>query len=98
MRTQDIILSVGDDSVGTLPLFTRSLYMHNGGERVKFRVLRGSDELQLDVALIDRPHKTDSLIDRVDPEKNLVRRLGILGVDESWELSSTWTWRNPCRI
>ena len=89
MRTQDIILSVGDDSVGTLPLFTRSLYMHNGGERVKFRVLRGSDELQLDVALIDRPHKTDSLIDRVDPEKNLVRRLGILGVELDLDLAQS---------
>ncbi len=89
MRTQDIILSVGDESVGTLPLFTRSLYMHNGGERVKFRVLRGSDELQLDVALIDRPHKTDSLIDRVDPEKNLVRRLGILGVELDLDLAQS---------
>jgi serine protease Do len=89
MRMQDIILSVGDDSVGTLPLFTRSLYTHNGGERVKFRVLRGSDELQLDVALIDRPHKTDSLIDRVDPEKNLVRRLGILGVELDLDLAQS---------
>jgi serine protease Do len=89
MRTQDIILSVGGDPVGTLPLFTRSLYMHNGGERVKFSVLRGSDELQLDVALIDRPHQTDSLIDRVDPEKNLVRRLGILGVELDLDLAQS---------
>jgi serine protease Do len=89
MRTQDIILSVGGDSVGTLPLFTRSLYMHTGGERVKFRVLRGSDELQLDVALIDRPHKTDSLVDQVDPKKNLVRRLGILGVALDLDLAQS---------
>lgn len=89
MRDQDIILSVGDDSVGTLPLFTRSLYMHNGGDRVKFKVLRGSDELQLEVALIDRPHQTDSLVDQVDPEKNLVRRLGILGVELDLQLAQT---------
>jgi len=87
MRTQDIILSVGDDPASSLPLFTRSLYMHNGGEHLKFRVLRGANELQLDVALIDRPHKTDSLIDQVDPEKNLVRRLGILGVELDLDLA-----------
>ena len=89
MRTQDIILGVGADSVGTLPLFTRSLYMHTAGERVKFSVLRGSDELQLDVPLIDRPHKTDSLVDQVDPEKNLVRRLGILGVELDLDLAQS---------
>ena len=38
----------------------------------KLEVLRGSDRLQLDVSLAERPHKVDSLVDSVDPVKNLV--------------------------
>ena len=89
LRAQDIILGVDGGSAGSLPLFTQSLYMHASGERVKFTVLRGSDELQVEIALIDKPHKTDSLVDRVDPKKNLVRRLGILGIELDLDLAQS---------
>jgi serine protease Do len=36
---------------------------------------------------VERPHKTDSLTDLADPEKNLVRRLGILGVELNIDLA-----------
>jgi serine protease Do len=89
VRIQDIILSVDGTSTATLPLFTHSLYMHGSGEHVRILVLRGSDELQLDVRLGARLHKEDSLLDSVDPEKNLVRRLGILGVELNLDLAKS---------
>jgi S1-C subfamily serine protease len=61
--------------------------MHGAGERVNLLVLRGSDQRQLQVPLIERPHKTDNLTDLVDPEKNLVRRLGILGIELTLDLA-----------
>lgn len=87
LKIQDIILSVDGTPTASLPLFTHSLYMHGSGERVRLQVLRGSDQLQLEVPLVDRPHKEDSLQDRADPEKNLVRRLGILGMELTLDLA-----------
>lgn len=86
---QDIILSVDGTPTGNLPLFTHSLYMHASGERARLEVLRGSQRLQLEIPLIERQHKEDSLIESADPEKNLVRRLGIIGIELSLQLAQS---------
>lgn len=87
LRIQDIILSVDGTPTGNLPLFMHSLYLHASGERAKLEVLRGSDRLQLDIPLIEKAHKADSLVDTADPVKNLVRPLGILGIELNVELA-----------
>jgi S1-C subfamily serine protease len=61
--------------------------MHGSGEHAKLEVLRGSDRLQLDVSLAERPHKVDSLVDGVDPVKNLISHLGILGIELNPDLA-----------
>jgi S1-C subfamily serine protease len=86
LKIQDIILSVDGTPIGNLPLFTHNLYLHGSGERTKLEVLRGSDHLQLEALLVDRPHKSDSLAESADPVKNLVRPLGILGVELNLDL------------
>src|SRR5579862_2689179 len=87
MRIQDIIVSVDGTPTGSLPLLSQSLYMHGTGEHAKLEVLRGSDRIQLDVSLAERPHKVDSLVDSVDPVKNLVPQLAILGVELNPDLA-----------
>ena len=87
LKIQDIIVSVDGARTGSLPLFSQSLYMHGSGEHAKLEVLRGSDRLQLDVSLAERPHKVDSLADTVDPVKNLVSHLGILGIELNPDLA-----------
>ena len=89
LRIQDIILSVDGTPAGSLPLFTHSLYMHGSGERVRVEVLRGSQRLQLEIPLVERPHKEDNLIDTADPEKNSVRRLGIIGIELNLQLAQS---------
>ena len=89
LRIQDIILGVDGTPTGNLPLFTHSLYMHASGERARLEVLRGSQRLQLEIPLIERQHKEDSLIESADPEKNLVRRLGIIGIELSLQLAQS---------
>ena len=89
LRIQDIILSVDGTPAGSLPLFTHSLYMHGSGERVRVEVLRGLQRLQLEIPLVERPHKEDSLIDTADPEKNSVRRLGIIGIELNLQLAQS---------
>jgi len=87
MRIQDVILSVDGTLTGSLPLFDHSLYMHKSGEHAKVEVLRGSDRVQLDIPLVERPHKEDNLADIADPTKNLVRPLSILGIELNLDLA-----------
>jgi serine protease Do len=83
LKIQDIILSVDGTPAASLPLFTNALYMHGTGEHAKVEVLRGPNRLHFEIPLIERPHKTDSLADAADAEKNLVGPLGILGIELS---------------
>jgi serine protease Do len=87
LRIQDIIVRVDGTRTSNLPLFSQSLYMHGSGEHAKLEVLRGSDRLQLDVSLAERPHKVDSLVDSVDPLKNLLPHLGVLGIELNLDLA-----------
>ena len=87
LRIQDIILSVDGTPIGTLPLFSHSLLLHKSGEQAKIDVLRGSDRVHLDIPLVERTHKEDSLADIADPAKNLVRPLSILGIELNLDLA-----------
>jgi len=81
LRIQDIILSVDSRYIDSLPLFGFILFTQPAGESLKVDVLRGSEKVSLDIPVIERTHPTDRLTDVVDPEKNLVKQLGILGVE-----------------
>jgi serine protease Do len=87
LKVQDIVLTVDGKPTETLPLFAQSLYLHGSGEHARIEVLRGSQQLQLDVPLMERLHKADSLVDVADPVKNLVRPLGILGIELNLDMA-----------
>jgi serine protease Do len=87
LKIQDIILGVDGAGVASLPQFAQSLYLHKTGEHAQLQILRGTDRLQLDVPLVERPHKEDTLADLADPVKNLVRPLDILGIELNLELA-----------
>jgi serine protease Do len=87
LRIQDIILSVDGSPTGSLPLFGHSLILHKSGEHAKIEVLRGTEHVQLDIPLVERPHKEDSFADTADPVRNLVRPLNILGVELTLDLA-----------
>ena len=81
LKIQDIILSVNDRPIGNLPIFGLSMLMLHAGDRARIDVLRGTERLPLEVPVIQRPHNVDRLADFVDPEKNLISKLGILGIE-----------------
>lgn len=88
LRIQDIILSVDGVPTGSLPLFAHSLYLHKTGDLAKIDVLRGSNRVQLQIPLAERPHKEmDNLADIADPTKNLIRPLSILGIELNVDLA-----------
>lgn len=87
LRIQDIVLGLDGTPTASLPLFGQSLYMHGSGEHAKLEILRGTQHLQLDISLAERTHKVDSLADSVDPVKNLVAPLAVLGIEITPELA-----------
>jgi serine protease Do len=89
LKIQDVIVSVDGAPIGSLPLFSHTLNLHKTGEHAKVAVLRGSERVQLDIILAERPHKADSLVDMADPDKNLIRPLSILGIELTLDLAQT---------
>ncbi|HXN64967.1 MAG TPA: trypsin-like peptidase domain-containing protein [Candidatus Acidoferrales bacterium] len=87
LKIQDIVLSIDGQPAGSLPLFAHNLYLHHAGERSHLEVLRGSQRLEFDVAVSERPHSVDKLADFADPQKNLVSQLGILGIELNLSLA-----------
>ena len=81
LKIQDIILNVNGRSIGNLPIFGLSMFMLHAGDNAKIEVLRNSERIPLEVSVIQRPHNVDRLADLVNPEKNLVSKLGVLGIE-----------------
>jgi serine protease Do len=86
VRPQDIILSVDGRAVNSLPVYLYSTLVHPAGAPLDLAVLRGSEVLKFRMPVIEPVHPLDPLMSLVNPRSNLVRRLGILGVDVSSKL------------
>jgi serine protease Do len=81
LKTGDIIVSADDRPIDTLPALTASLYLHPFDEVMKLVILRGDQRKTLYSPVIEHRDQMDKLVDAVDPDKSLVRRLGILAVN-----------------
>jgi serine protease Do len=81
LRAQDIVLSMDGEAVDGLPRAAFHLFTRSAGDHVTFTVRRGAEELTLDVTVAERSHDFDRLTDLVDPERSLIGKLGVLGVD-----------------
>ena len=53
----------------------------NAGDKVHLEVLRGQERLAFDVPVIEHTDNMDQITALADPEKNVVRPLGILGIE-----------------
>jgi serine protease Do len=81
LRVGDVLLSVDGRMAESVPYVSFRLMSLNGGEKVHLEVQRGQDRLTFDVPVIERSDNMDQITALADPEKNLVRPLGILGIE-----------------
>jgi len=81
LKIQDIVVGVNGRTIDSVPMFGYTFFNQPPGESVKLDILRGSDKLTLDVPVIEQPHEMDRLVDFANPKKNLVQKLGVLGVE-----------------
>ena len=89
LKMQDIITSVDGRPADNLPSVGTRLFMRRGGEKIKLGVLRGAEKLSFEVLVVERPHDVDRLADLADPNKSLVSKLGIVGLEIDPKLAET---------
>lgn len=77
----DIVLSLNGKTMENARQLEVHLYRYRVGQKVDVEVLRGSQRLSYTVAVIEREDDPERFADMVDPVKNVVHRLGILGID-----------------
>jgi serine protease Do len=81
LRVGDVLLSIDGRMAESIPYVSFRLMSLNSGEKVHLEVQRGPDRLSFDVPVIERSDSMDQITALADPEKNLVRPLGILGIE-----------------
>ncbi len=65
----------------SVPYVSFRLMSVEAGAKVHLEVLRVKEKLAFDVHVAEPPHEMDQVASLADPEKNLVRPLGIIGVE-----------------
>jgi serine protease Do len=83
VKTGDVILAVDGKAVENARQFEVNIYGHRIGQKVTLTVLRDTDELKLEVPVIEQEYDPQRFADLVDPEQNQIKRLGILGIEIS---------------
>ncbi len=77
----DVLLTIDGRMAESIPYLSFRLMSVNAGDKVHLEVLRGKDRLAFDVPVIEHTDNMDQISALADPEKNLVRPLGILGIE-----------------
>lgn len=80
MKIGDIILSVDDRPIDTLPALTAAMYLHPLDQVMKLTIRRGKERKALEIPVLEHRDTMDRLMDEVDPQKSLIQRLGVLAV------------------
>ncbi len=88
VQVGDVILTLDGRPIESVRQFSANLLRHAIDASVSLELLRGADRLALKVQVIERPDDPDRYLSLVDPKKNLVPQLDILGVDIPDELST----------
>jgi serine protease Do len=80
LKVGDLILSVNGRPMQDSRQLAVTLYRYKQGDKVEVEVLRGSSHLTFPVEVVNRDDDPQRFADLVDPEKDTVAKLGILGV------------------
>jgi len=80
LHIQDILVNVEGQPADSVPYVAFRLLSLEPDQKMHMEVLRGSERLSFEVPVAHRPHEMDELAAVADPEKSLVKPLGILCV------------------
>jgi serine protease Do len=99
LHVGDVLLTVDGRLADSVPYVSFRLMSVDAGAKVHLEVLRGNQKLAFDVSVLETPHEMDQIASLADPEKNLVRPLGIIGVEIDQKIAAmTSDLRDPFGI
>jgi serine protease Do len=81
LKIGDLILNLEGKPMENGRQFEVNLYRQQIGDQVNLQVLRGSDTLNVNVFVAERQDDTNRFLEMVSPERNLISKFGILGLD-----------------
>ena len=80
VKIGDIIVSLNNKRMENARQLEVNVYRYPKGEKVSLEVLRDGQKLTISVPVTERMDDPERFADMVNPEENLVPRLGILGI------------------
>jgi serine protease Do len=81
LQVEDIVVSIDGEPVDGVPRLAFQLLTRSAGDRITLGVRRGGEAFTADLTVSERPHDFDRLTDLVDPQRSLIAKLGIFGID-----------------
>jgi len=80
MKVGDIVLSLNDKAMENARQFDVNLYEEGKQDKAKIKVLRGKEQLDYEVMVIEREGDPSRFMDMVSPQESAIPDLGILGI------------------
>jgi serine protease Do len=80
LQVGDVILRLDGKPMENARQLEVNVYRRSLNEKVSLDVMRGHDALKVDVPVIERKDDPQRFADMVNPDQNVVARLGILGI------------------
>lgn len=81
LKVGDVVLTLNGKMMENARQFEVNLYRRPIGEKVTLEILRGSQKLSFEVEVIEPDDDPLRFADMVDPQNNIIARLGILGIE-----------------
>jgi S1-C subfamily serine protease len=81
LKTGDIVQTLDGRPVDILPRFQAGLFLHRTDQKLQLEVLRSGQTIRLSIPVVEERTEIDPLSALVDPEKNRIPHLGLLGID-----------------
>jgi serine protease Do len=88
LKVQDIILTMDGKPVINVPQFDSAFQFRVDPVPLQLEVTRGTEKIPLQVPVVEQKDDMDRLADSLDPAKDLVPKLGILGVQINKEIAA----------
>ena len=80
LESGDVVVGLNGKPVATLAQFVADVTMRSDGRPVRLDVLRGPAALSVRVSVSEQRDSLDRIMTSLDAERNLVRKIGVLGV------------------
>jgi serine protease Do len=91
MKVGDVLVSVDGQPADDLPSVNYYFRLRDSPDRAQITVLRGEAQFVLSVAAVEERNEFDAVSSNVDPQKNSVPELGVLGIEIDRDIASKAT-------